>query len=169
MKRLLLIIGALLVVIVVVVVRALPGTTEPLGLTASAGPAAGASTVDLGNGWFADLLGVGENSCVSVRNDAAQSPCVGSTMVVSGSQVWTFHGQGLRVTMALVGNGAELTAQWSSRDQSGGPCCRSAEPMTELQPDVWLSIFATPDDDEHWGLQLRHLDGGLHEEHSLVG
>ena len=167
-KRIAFIVGALLAIVITVAVLRRPTTVEPNSLTPTTGPAAGARTLDLGDGWFADVSPDGDLSCVTLRNDAAQTRCLAVSTMVGGSQIWASAGQGLRVTVAFVGSADELTAVWSSKDQSGGPCCRGTDPMVEILPDVWLAHFATSDDDEHWGLQLRRLDGGLYEEHSLL-
>lgn len=167
MKRFLLILGALLAIVVAVAVLRRPAVVDPSALVAPIPPAAGVTTVELGDGWFADLSGAGDAACVSLRNDVAQSICV-SVNVGGATTVGTFGGEGQRLTIVLAGSEEELTAQWSSRQQSGGPCCRSADPMVEIRPNVWLGHFATSDDDDHWGLQLRRLDGGLHGEHSLL-
>lgn len=165
MKRIVLIVAALVAIMITVDVLRRPTAVDPNALAPATGPTAGARTVDLGDGWFADVVvQEGDVVCVVMRSDVAQSPC----LAANGGQIWTSAGQGQRVTFAAVKSADELAAQWSSRRQSGGPCCRGTDSMVEIQPDVWLAHFATSDDDEHWGLQLRRLDGGLYAEHSLT-
>ena len=160
MKRIVVIVGALLAIMITVAVLRRPTVDDPNALTPATGPTAGARTIDLGDGWFADVVQDRDLVCVVVRSDTAQTPC----LAANGGQIWSSAGQGQRVAFAAVDSADELTAQWSGN----GPCCRGADPMVEIVPDVWLAHFATEDDDEHWGLQLRRLDGGLYEEHSLL-
>lgn len=164
MKRVLIIIGALLAIVVVVIVLRVPAAVDPNALVTPTAPQAGATTIDLGDGWSAEVRPDSGLSCVVLRNDVAQTRCVPASTLEGGYQAWTSSGRGLRVSVAFVGSNTALTAQWSASVPVA--CCGGA--MFEIEPNVWLSYLATPDDDEHWGVQMRDLDGSLRGEYSLL-
>jgi hypothetical protein len=105
---------------------------------------------------------------VSLRNDEAQSICIGLPGEGTGATGATFSGRGVRLSVTMASSDTALRAEWSSKRLSGGPCCAGSVPAVEISPNVWMSHLATADEDEHWGVQLRAQDDGLFQEFSLL-